>query len=118
MPAKDRTLRIAAEIKKILSGNLNKVRDPRISDMSSVTRVDLTRDLRYAKVYVSVYDEKQENQEETIAALNHAKGFLRHFLAQETKIRTVPELTFILDDSAQYSQKINKILSETLHDRD
>lgn len=118
MPTPNRTIRIAAEIKKILSENLYSVRDPRISAMSSVTRVDLTRDIKYAKVYVSVYEETDEKQKETILALNHAKGFLKHFLAQEMNIRTVPELTFILDDSAQYSQKINKILSETLSDRD
>ncbi len=111
MTSVSRTYRIAEEIKRVISENLPAVNDPRMSKMASVTRVDLTRDLHFAKVYVSVYDDA-EKQALTIAALNHAEGFMKRFVAKYVEIRTVPKLTFILDDSAEYSQKINKLLDE------
>jgi ribosome-binding factor A len=77
--------------------------------MASVTKVDLTRDLKFAKVHVSIYD-TPEKRKSTIEALQHAEGFIKMKVGEAVKIRSLPHLTFLLDDSVEYSLKISKIL--------
>ena len=74
-----------------------RVKDPRVG-FASVTSVELSADLRHAKVFVSVYGEAEE-QRATMRALDHAAGFLRHELAQRLTIRHTPEISFHLDES-------------------
>jgi ribosome-binding factor A len=74
-----------------------RMKDPRLG-FTSITHVKVSPDLRYAKVYVSVMGEPEE-QRETIKALEHANGFLRHELAQRLTVRHTPEIEFRLDDS-------------------
>jgi ribosome-binding factor A len=74
-----------------------RLKDPRVG-FASVTSVELSADLRHAKVYVSVYGEAEE-QKATMRALDHATGFLRHELAQRLTIRYTPEISFHLDES-------------------
>ncbi len=74
-----------------------RMKDPRIG-FASITDVDLSADLRHAKVFISVMGSEQE-QHATIATLNHASGFLRHELAQRLSVRYTPEITFRLDES-------------------
>jgi ribosome-binding factor A len=74
-----------------------RVKDPRVG-FASITSVELSADLRHAKVYVSVYGEATE-QKATMRALDHATGFLRHELAQRLTIRYTPEISFHLDES-------------------
>jgi ribosome-binding factor A len=74
-----------------------RMKDPRIG-FASITDVDLSADLRHAKVFVSVMGEPEE-QRATIAGLNHATGYLRHELAQRLSIRHTPDIAFRLDES-------------------
>ena len=103
--------RINSEMLKSISDIIaNRVKDPRVEDMVSVLEVDVTKDLKYAKVYVSIYG---DNAEGTLAALNKCAGFIRKELSVDFRdLKSVPQLTFILDTSEQYSQKINTILKD------
>lgn len=74
-----------------------RMKDPRLG-FTSITHVKVSADLRHAKVYVSVMGEPQE-QRESVKALEHASGFLRHELAQRLTVRYTPEIAFHLDDS-------------------
>ncbi|MFU0801429.1 MAG: 30S ribosome-binding factor RbfA [Xylanivirga thermophila] len=107
-----RSDRIAGEIKKQVSKIINDdVKDPRISEMLSITRVEVTRDIRYAKIYVSVLGDEEEKNA-TIEGLENAKGYIRNELGHILKIRYTPELKFILDNSIEYSIDIAKKLAE------
>jgi ribosome-binding factor A len=86
------------------------LRDPRIS-FATVTRVDLSPDLRSAHVRVSVAGEK-EAQEETLEGLASATGYLRHELSLRLRLRRVPELVFVLDHSAEDMHRIETLLDQ------
>ena len=104
--------RIDEEVKRALADIIrNDVKDDRLSAMTSVTKVDVTQDLKFAKVYVSVYDTDKKRQA-SVDALNHGASFIRTRLARAVDIRRVPELTFLLDDSIEYSIKIAKLLDD------
>jgi len=87
-----------------------KMRDPRVSFVN-VNQVKVTRDLSLARVYVSTLGDKSENLD-MAKVLNHAAGFLRSELAKIMKVRIMPELRFIFDDTALYGAHIDKILNE------
>jgi ribosome-binding factor A len=89
------------------------VKDPRITRLAvlSITAVKATPDLRQAKVYVSIAGEIAE-QEEALAALQSARGFLRSELGRAVRLRYTPELTFVLDDTLDHAAKIERILRE------
>ena len=80
--------------------------------MISVTKVKVTNDLKYAKVYISILNAKDNKQ--TLAALKKSAGFLRSELAKKVNLRNTPELVFELDDSLEYGAKIDSILKEIL----
>ena len=103
--------RINSEMLKSISDIIaNRVKDPRVEGMVSVLEVDVTKDLKYAKVYVSVYG---DNADGTLLALNKCAGFIRKELSADFReLKSVPQVTFILDTSEQYSQKINDILKD------
>jgi len=82
--------------------------DPRITGTYSVTRVDVTRDLSYAKVYVSVLEE--DKRKDLIAALKHAAGFVRRELGRRMTIRHAPELIFVEDKNIEYGTYISNVL--------
>lgn len=108
-----RNNRLMGEMKRIISEIIRRdVKDPRISEMLSITDVNVTEDLKTAKVYVSIYGES----EPTIDALNRAKGFIRRELSRKMKIRTVPELFFEKDYSIEkgiyISSLINKVMDQ------
>ena len=104
--------RIDEEVKRALADIIrNDVKDDRLSAMTSVTRVEITSDLKFAKVYISVYD-TDKKRHASIDALNHGASFIRTKLAKAVDIRRVPQLTFVLDDSIEYSIKISKILDD------
>jgi len=114
--ASNRINRIEEEIKRALAHIIQtEVNDDRMSRMVSVTRAEVTPDLRYSKIYISVYDDK--NVSGSIDALNHGASFLRTRLAHKLDLRRVPELKFILDNSSEYSMKISKLLYE-VHAKD
>jgi ribosome-binding factor A len=103
---------VSDEIRRRLTEIISRVlKDPRVSFMSSITRVQMSPDLRYAKVYVSVMGTADE-QRETIAALKHAAGFLRHELGVDLRLRHTPELQFILDASLSEGDRVLKLIRE------
>ncbi len=82
----------------------------------TITHVDLSSDLSYAKVYCTVLDENKKDK--CIHDLNGAKGFIRNeLMKRKIEIRKMPELTFIYDDSIEYGNKIEKIIKE-IHKED
>lgn len=92
------------------------MRDPRLGFVS-ITRVEVSPDLRYAKVFASVYGSEEE-QTATIDALNGATGFIRRLLKPRMRTRHIPELTFRLDRSMEYAEQVTRTLNmlrEQLH---
>ena len=98
--ASNRIGRINEEVQRELSELIRSLKDPRVQTMLSITRVDTTSDLRYAKVYVSVLEEAREK--EAMKGLKSAGGWLRRELGQRLQLRYTPELVFELDDSLKY----------------
>ncbi len=115
MPYKpSRTVKIAEEVKRELADIIRtEVKDDRLSAMATVSRLELTADLKFAKAYISVFDEERA-REQSVNALNHAASFIRTRLAHSMNLRTVPKLTFVLDNSIAYSFEIEKKLKEVL----
>ena len=110
--AKYRGGRINEELKKEISNIIQyKIRDPRIHSMISVTYVDVTKDLRYAKVYISVFGSEEERQE-TLKILKHSAGFIRKEVGRNISLRYIPELLIELDESINRGMKIEAILGE------
>lgn len=102
--------RINEEMKKALSTLIkNQIKDPRISELLSITQVDVTNDLRYAKVFISVYDDK-EKQKDTLKGLESAAGLLRREVGKKIRLRYTPELLFEIDHSIEYGMHIESIL--------
>ncbi len=100
------------EIKRELCYIIPTLKDPRINSvMVSVVSVIVTKDLKYAKVYASVFG-NDEQKKDAIKALNKSAGFVRHELGLRLKLRTLPEITFELDSSIEYGAHINKVISE------
>ncbi len=112
MPGFDRVDRQAEELRRGLDAILrSEVKDPRIPEMFSITNVELTRDLKYAKVSVSAMVSEQEKKD-MLKALRSATGFIRHALGQRVILRSIPELSFVFDDSIAYSVHISSLLRE------
>ena len=107
MPS-NRIGRINEEIQRELSALIPAVKDPRVSGMISVTAVETTTDLRYAKAYISVLD--KENGERVLKGLRSASGWLRRELGSALKLRYTPELVFQLDDSIDKGAHILELL--------
>jgi len=95
-------------IDKIIRDELN---DPRIGGTWSIVRCEVTRDLRYAKVRVSILEE--ERRKGMMEALRRAAGFIRRELGREVDLRYVPEIQFELDTNMEYAAKINQLLWES-----
>lgn len=107
-----RTARIAEEIKRELAQMIREeLKDPRIKGLISITNVDVTNDLRYAKVFVSSLSGSKEN-EDIIKGLEKAGGYMRSEIAKRLQLRFTPELLFKQDSSIEYGTKINRILSD------
>ena len=103
--------RINEDIQRVLSSLLRNIKDPRVNQgMISVTAVDTTNDLRYAKVFLSAYGLTSEK--EFIKGLKSASGYLRHELGQSLDLRYTPELQFELDKSIERGARINTILHD------
>ena len=107
----ERTDRISAEVMREVEKIIREdVSDPRTDCMFSVTHVDVTRDLRYAKVYISVYEE--EKRQPMMKALRSAAGFIRHNLGMRVQLRYTPELLFELDTTIEYGVHIASLLNQ------
>ena len=117
--ASNKLARTNDDIQFVLSALLRNVKDPRISGkMTSVTRVETTGDLRYAKVWLSVLD--LEDEKEFKKGLKSASGWLRRELGNSMSLRFTPELVFEIDHSIEYGAHINQVLESLniCHDED
>lgn len=102
--------RINEDVHRELCAILRTIKDPRVSQLLSVVRVEVTRDLSYATVYVSAM-EGMEKTKESVKGLKSAAGYIRRELGRSLSMRIVPELRFVADDSIAYSAEINRILN-------
>lgn len=107
-----RTERIAELIRRLVSETIqNKLRDPRIKGFITITRVEVTPDLRLAKVYYSVLGD--ENKKKKVAyGLKSAKSFMRGFIADELKLRYAPDIMFSFDSTLEHKERVSKILDQ------
>ena len=101
--------RITSDIQLAISGLLREVKDPRVSPLISVVKVDVSGDLSYATIYVSAID-GYEATLNSVKGLKSAAGYLRRELGSRLKLRKVPELRFIADDSIIKSAEIMNII--------
>ena len=107
--ASNRIGRINEEIQRELAALFRTVKDPRVHGLVSITHVETTPDLRYAKVYVSVLD--KSDVKEIIKGLKSAGGYLRRELGRALSLRYTPELQFFVDDSIAYGAHILDMLN-------
>ena len=115
--ASNRIGRINEEIQKELASLIRTLKDPRVQDtMISVTHVEATPDLRYAKVYVSFLQE--DRAEGALKGLKSAGGYLRRELGRALQLRYTPELVWALDDSITYGAKMLKLINSLEVDKD
>ena len=115
--ASNRINRINEEIQKSISAHIPNLKDPRISGtMISVTRVETTPDLRYAKVYVSFLEE--DKAADAMKGLKSAGGYLRREVGSDLKLRYAPGIMWALDDSIRYGAKLLELINslEVKHD--
>ena len=105
--------RISEEVRREVDAIIREeLGDPRIGGTFSITRAEVTGDLRYAKIYVSVLED--DRREELLEALKSAKGFIRRSLGKRMSIRYSPELRFISDKNIEYGVHIAKVLADTI----
>ena len=102
--------RISEEVRHALDSIIREMNDPRISGTYCVTRADVTRDLRYAKVHVSIMED--EKADGMMQALKKASGFIRRELGYRAQLRYTPELIFVRDQNIAYGAHIAQILRD------
>ncbi|HOB11783.1 MAG TPA: 30S ribosome-binding factor RbfA [Syntrophomonadaceae bacterium] len=109
--------RMAVEMKRILSRILQEeIKDPRLDFSTvSVSRVEVSNDLSHARVYISIMGDEQK-QQETMAALQKARGFIRSGVAAEVQIRHAPEIDFRLDRSIEHGIRMSSLLDEIMEE--
>ena len=99
--------RINEEVKREISNIIqNEIKDPRLTAMVSVTDVKVTKDLRYAKVFVSIFGKDDEEKNNTFVALKNASGYIR------INLRYNPQIIFELDDSINYGMHIEELIQK------
>lgn len=89
----------------------NEVKDPRVDPLVSISGVDVSKDLAYAKVRVSGFKERDE-LEEAVRGLNHASGFIQQQLGKKLRFRNTPRLSFLADHSIEEGFEVNRSLKE------
>ena len=103
--------RISEEVRREVDAVIREeLHDPRVSGTYSITRAEVTGDLRYAKIYVSVLED--ERREGLMEALKNARGYIRHSLGRRMIIRYTPELIFVSDKNIEYGVHIAKVLAD------
>ena len=103
--------RVADSLRKELSVLLmREVRDPRVA-LATISRVQVARDLGHARIWISVLGD-EETRQQTMAGIEHAKGFLRSQIGRRLKLRVTPELAFELDRGAEYLQDMTALLDK------
>jgi ribosome-binding factor A len=111
MKVKVRAERIALQMQREISDIIqSQVKDPRVGFVT-VTAVEVTNDFQHAKVYISVLGNEGE-RENSLHALDRARGFIRTEIGRRIRLRLTPEIQFVLDESLDYSMKIGRVLHE------
>ena len=106
--------RINGEVQKVLSEIIRaEIKDPRISPLTSVVSVSVAPDLKTCKAFISVLG-NEEAQENTMAGLKSAVGYVRRQLAKELNLRNTPEITFVLDQSIEYGVNMSKMIDDVV----
>ena len=107
-----KNIRINSEVQREMSSIIREdLKDPRIHPMTSVMAVEVTPDLKFAKIFVSVLGNDEE-KEKTMEGLKKSASFARHQLAKRMNMRNTPELTFVLDTSIEYGVTMSKKIDE------
>lgn len=113
-----KNVRINNEVHRELSNIIRtQIKDPRVSEMTSVTDVYVAPDLKTCKAYISVLGD-DEQLRGTIEGLQSAVGFIRKKLAENVNLRNTPEITFFADDSIAYGVKMSKMIDEAIKDKE
>ena len=111
--------RINEEVKREISTIIrNEIKDPRLTAMVSVTDVKVTKDLRYAKVFVSIFGKDDEEKNNTFIALKNASGYIRREIGQRINLRYNPQIIFELDDSINYGMHIEELIQTPEEDEE
>ncbi len=105
--------RNSEDIRRELADIMRLLKDPRITGLLSIVRVELSGDMSHAKVYVSSMD-GYEAALEAVKGLQHASGFIRREINNRLSLRTSPELKFIADNSIEHGAEINRMLKKLL----
>ena len=105
-------VQLKREISKILQEDL---KDPRVG-FATITRIDLTGDLRHARIYFSILGD-EANQESSVEGIESAAGFIRKLIGERLKLKYVPELSFKLDKSIEYSMKLERVFERLENER-
>ncbi len=100
---------VRREVDRVIREEIN---DPRVTGTFSITRAEVTRDLRYAKIYVSVLE--PELRAPMIAALKRAAGFVRHAMGKRVQLHFTPELLFELDTNIEYGAHISRLIDSVI----
>ncbi|MBU5482787.1 30S ribosome-binding factor RbfA [Clostridium sp. MSJ-11] len=110
--AKHRSGRINEEVRKEVSSIIQyDIKDPRMNAMVSITKVNVTKDLRYAKIYVSIFGDDTEKKN-TLEVLKNSSGFIRREIGHRINLRYTPEIIFELDNSIEHGMHIDAILAQ------
>lgn len=105
---------INSEVMKTVSEIIRaEIKDPRVAPMTSVTDAEVTADLKYATIYVSVLGDDAQAKK-TLEGLAASRGFIRKELARRINLRNTPELRFVLDESLAYGIKMSKLIDEVI----
>jgi len=108
--------KMASFIRMLVSEAIaHKVNDPRVSQFASVTRVDVSGDLQLAKVYVSVMGSSTE-QRRTMAGLEHARGHIQRWVGSQLRVRHVPEIRFVADESIKGSAEMVRQIDDAMEE--
>ncbi|SUO96326.1 30S ribosome-binding factor RbfA [Suttonella ornithocola] len=112
----DRTRRLGEQMRRDLAQAVSEILDHPHASLLSFTDVRVTKDLAYAKVYVTHVLDNPLERAELVQALNDHSGQFRHYLAKRMTTRKVPELTFYYDDSVEYGARMENLLDELVKD--
>ncbi|MEY8427041.1 30S ribosome-binding factor RbfA [Lachnospiraceae bacterium 46-15] len=104
--------RVNGEVQRELSRIISReIKDPRIAPMTSVVAVEVAPDLKSCKAYISVLGDEQA-QQDTLAGLKSAVGYIRRELARTVNLRNTPEIRFVLDQSIEYGVNMSKLIDD------
>lgn len=105
--------RINEEVRREISNIIrDEIKDPRMTAMISITAVKVSKDLRYAKVFVSIFGKDDQEKNDTFLALKSASGYIRREIGHRINLRNTPQILFEIDDSISYSMKIEELIDK------